>query len=399
ANSVYGTYVYTSKSKPATLRAPDVPGDYELRYLTGAGNSVLARTKIKIAPATASIQAQTDAVAGSAINVKWQGPNNERDYITVVKKGSSALHGNYAYTAKGNPLVLTLPLEAGDYELRYATAQSHTTLASAAIRITPAREEPGTLVVTATAQTKPKHAVEIILDASGSMLQRLGQQRRIDIAKQTLTNLTTNVIPAGTQFAMRVFGREVDSCQTDLDIPLGPLNPTAVAARIAALEAKNGAKTPIGASLEKVAADLQSATGERLVILVTDGEETCDGNPAVTIQQLRKAGTQLRVNIVGFAVDDQKLAATFRQWSDLGGGVYFDAKDAAALSTALAAALQPAFEVVSAQSQVIAEGLVSGESVRVPAGTHSLRVKGSSTAAQSITIKPKETTNVALKGM
>jgi hypothetical protein len=58
-------------------------------------------------------------------------------------------------------------------------------------------------------------AVEIILDASGSMLQRLGGQRRIDIAKQTLTRLTSATIPAGTPFALHVFGRELDSCQTD----------------------------------------------------------------------------------------------------------------------------------------------------------------------------------------
>ena len=44
------------------------------------------------------------------------------------------------------------------------------------------------------------------------------------------------------------FGREVDSCQTDLDVPVAPLNPAAVGQRIAALVAKNGAKTPIGAS-------------------------------------------------------------------------------------------------------------------------------------------------------
>lgn len=396
ADRVNGPYVYTANGKPATLAAPDAAGDYELRYMTGTGYSILARANIKVTPASASVQGPAEAVAGTSINVKWHGPNNERDYISVAKKGSSPYQsGNYTYTARGNPLVLLLPLEPGDYELRYATAQSHTTLATAPIRITPAKQEPGMLVVSSAPNTKPRHAVEIILDASGSMLQRLGQQRRIDIAKQTLTQLTTKTIPAGTPFAFRVFGREVDSCQTDLDIPLAPLNATAVAAKIATLEAKNGAKTPIGASLEKVASDLKSATGERLVILITDGEETCDGDPAATIQALRKSGTQLRINIVGFAIDDQKLAATFRQWSDLGGGVYLDAKDGAGLNKALTAALQPAFEVVAAQGQVIAEGLVGGDPVRVPAGTHSLRIKGA-TAGAPITIKPKETTSATL---
>jgi hypothetical protein len=85
---------------------------------------------------------------------------------------------------------------------------------------------------------------------------------------------------AGTPFAFRVFGREVDSCQTDLDIPLSPLNASAVASKVNALEVKNNARTPIGASLEKVTSDLAAVKGERLVVLLTDGEETCGGDAA-----------------------------------------------------------------------------------------------------------------------
>ena len=93
------------------------------------------------------------------------------------------------------------------------------------------------------------------------MLQKIGKDRRIDIARQTLTKLVTTTIPAGTPFAFRVFGRMEDSCQSDLDVPLGPLNVQAVSAKIAGLEPKNGAKTAIGASLEQVASDLRSGAG------------------------------------------------------------------------------------------------------------------------------------------
>jgi hypothetical protein len=164
-------------------------------------------------------------------------------------------------------------------------------LASAPLRITPAKQQPGFVSVTAKDVLAADGGVEIILDASGSMLQKIGSQPRIDIAKQTLTKLTSSTIPAGTRFALRVFGREAESCQTDLDIPLAPLNPAAAGARIAALEAKNNAKTPIGASLAKVADDLRDVHGERLVILVTDGEETC--RPA-QLRGRRHAGSRAR---------------------------------------------------------------------------------------------------------
>jgi hypothetical protein len=110
---------------------------------------------------------------------------------------------------------------------------------------------------------------------------------------------------------------------------VGPLDPAAVGARIAALNARNGAKTPIGASLAKSADDFEVRAGRELIVLITDGEETCGGDPAGEIEKLRKAGIGTRISIVGFALDEPQLAATFRRWSDLGGGAFFDAKDAA----------------------------------------------------------------------
>jgi hypothetical protein len=327
--------------------------------------------------------------------VRWQGPNNDHDYITIVPKGErEGAYGEYAYTSNGNPATLLAPANPGEYELRYSTGQSNATLARASIRITPAKQQPGMVSVTAKDAIAADGAVEIILDASGSMLQKIGSQRRIDIAKQTLTKLTSSTIPAGTRFAMRVFGREANSCQTDLDIPLAPLNSAAVSARIAALEAKNNAKTPIGASLAKVTDDLRGVTGERLVILVTDGEETCGGDPAASIEALKKSGIAVRINIVGFAVDEPAIAATFQRWTDAGGGLYFDARDAAGLSKALSLAVRRSFEVVDAQGHVLAEGLAGGEPVAVSPGDHTVRLKGTTTG-KKVTIREKETAQVS----
>jgi hypothetical protein len=281
------------------------------------------------------------------------------------------------------------PLVPGEYELRYSTAEQYVTLARAAITITPAKNEPGKVAVTLAAGAKSGGAIEIILDASGSMLQKLGNERRIDIAKRTLTKLTSSTIPAGTPFAFRVFGREVDSCQTDLDVP-GAFEPCRCRAAHRCLVAKNGAKTPIGASLDKAADDLKSVNGEKLIVLVTDGEETCGGDPAASIERLRKAGIGTRVSIVGFALDDEKLATTFRRWSDAGGGAFFDAKDAAGLDKSLTEALRPGFEVVNTQGQVIATGLVGGDAVQVPAGNHTVRIKDRANVSKPAVVKPKK---------
>jgi hypothetical protein len=390
----YERYVYTDKGTTLEFTAPDEPGDYELRYATGSGYLTLARVPITVSAVSGTLSGPAQAVAGEAFKVSWKGPDNERNFVTIVAKGAreGAFTGSYFYTtALNNPGRIVAPLSAGEYELRYYTGEKLLALARAPIRITPAKSEPGKVAVTLAAGSRSGGAVEIILDASGSMLQKLGNQRRIDIAKQTLAKLTSATIPAGTPFAFRVFGREVDSCQTDLDVPLGPLNPAAVGQRIAALVAKNGAKTPIGASLDKAADDLKSVAGEKLIVLVTDGEETCGGDPAAAIDRLRKAGIATRVSIVGFALEDEKLAATFRRWADAGGGAFFDAKDAAGLDKSLTEAMRPGFQVVNAQGEVLASGIAGGDAVQVPAGNHTVRLKGSSKAA---VVNPKETTTV-----
>jgi len=399
AEQTWGRYEYVSKGNPLTLIAPDAPGEYEVRYLSTT-NLTLARAKLTVGAVSGSLTGPAQVTAGDTFKVSWKGPDNARNFITVVKKDAreGEYSASYAYTdPRNNPVNLFAPLEPGDYELRYSTAESYYTLARAALKVVPGKQEPGKVAVTQAPGAKNAHgAVELILDASGSMLQKLGATRRIDIAKQTLTKLTSSTIPAGTPFALRVFGREVDSCQTDLDVPVSPLNPAAVSARIAALNAKNGAKTPIGASLAKVADDLKSVQGEKLIVLITDGEETCGGDPAAEIDKLRKAGIGTRVSIVGFALEDQKLAATFRRWSDLGGGAFFDAKDAAGLDKSLTAALRPGFEVVNAQGQVLASGIVGGDAVSVPSGNHNVRIKGRADAGKPVVVKPKETASVAL---
>jgi hypothetical protein len=393
----YDRYVYTDKGATLEFTAPDEGGDYELRYATGAGYATLARAPITVGAITGTISGPASSVAGETFKVTWKGPDNPRNFITIVRKGAreGEYSASYFYTTpQNNPGNLVAPLVPGEYELRYSTAEQYVTVARAAIQIGPAKSEPGKVVVTLAAGSKAGGAIEIILDASGSMLQKLGNERRIDIARKTLTKLTSSTIPAGTPFAFRVFGREVDSCQTDLDVPVGPLDPAAVGKKIAALVAKNGARTPIGASLEKVSDDLRGVTGEKLVVLVTDGEETCGGDPAAAIERLRKSGIGTRVSIVGFALDDEKLATTFRRWSDAGGGSFFDAQDAAGLDKSLTEAMRPGFEVVNAQGQLLGSGLVGGEAVAVPAGTHTVRLKGRPDAKQTVTVKPKETARI-----
>ena len=223
-------------------------------------------------------------------------------------------------------------------------------------------------------------AVELILDTSGSMLESLEGQRRIDVAKAVLGDLVVETIGPGTPLALRVFGDTPESCETLLAVPLQPLDPGAMSGLIAGLEAIDGVKTPIGASLERVGDDLREATGAKIVVLVTDGEETCGGDPVAALRALAGQGIDVRVNIVGFAVADDALKAQFREWAYLGNGQYFDAAGAADLGQAIAAAVQPPFRILDAAGNEVGSGLVNGDPVELPAGVYAVEVLSAETA-------------------
>jgi hypothetical protein len=219
-------------------------------------------------------------------------------------------------------------------------------------------------------------AVEIILDASGSMTQVLEGRTRLDIAKQVLLDLIETDLPEGTPFALRVFGnREGNySCRTDLEVPLQPLDRDAVQAIIEGIQSQTNANTPIAQSLQLVADDLSSATGRKRVILLTDGEETCNGSPGAAIAALRERGIDIRVNIVGFAVSDPALKAEFERWAELSGGTYFDASSADELSASIQAALGAPYQVLDTNGQIVGEGVVDGEPVTLPVGVYTVEI-------------------------
>jgi hypothetical protein len=220
--------------------------------------------------------------------------------------------------------------------------------------------------------------VAIILDTSGSMLERIGGQRRIDVAKRSLERLVTEALDEGVPVSLRTFGGRgrgrAARCQTRLPVPLAPLDRAAMLDRIGRLRAVRQTRTPIGASLEAVAGDLEGVTGPRIVLLVTDGAETCQGDPAAAIAGLREGGLDVNVNIVGFALDDEELKETMRSWAEAGGGSYFDAAGADDLAESIQAAVNAPFRVLAPDGTVVAGGTVGGSPVALDPGAYRVEV-------------------------
>lgn len=401
ADKEYGAYVYTQQGSPSLLTAPEDPGPHEVRYLTGQSYAVLARTPIEVLPVSARVTGPESVEARSVAAVSWEGPGNELDYVIIVPAGADAsAQGPYAYTSRGPELRIETPAEPGAYEFRYMTGGKNKVLANQAVTVTP-RPIPGALQVVDSSLPSSALAggsVVIVLDASGSMLQRIGTERRIDMAKQAVSKLVLEDLPEDVLFSLRVFGhKEKDSCRTDVEIAFAPLNRPAAAATVASIEAMNLAKTPIGATLAAVADDLATQPGPHLVILLTDGEETCDGDPAAVIQSMLGSGLDVRVNIVGLAIDELMLRETFQQWARLGHGQYLDAKNAEELLSGLAQAIDQPFEAFDASGAAVASGTVNGPAIELPEGTYTVRTAAHENALSAV-VKADETTVLTLAG-
>jgi hypothetical protein len=269
----------------------------------------------------------------------------------------------------------------GEFDIGFARATCHLRRPAQYQLSVATRNEappgPGQLSVTRANEAEAANlpGVEIILDSSGSMYQKLGDESRIGIAKDVLSELVTNVIPEGTPFALRIFGhKEPKSCRTDLDVPLGPLEPASVLDIIAEVDPKMLSGTPIAESLNQVASDLQGATGPKTVVLLTDGEESCDGDVEAAIENLKAQGIAFQLNVVAFADSEESAKEQFRNWAKLGGGVYLEGGNNEELKNAMTQTLNPAFEVMDAKGSLVASGQVGGEAVSVPAGVYTVKI-------------------------
>jgi len=130
-------YTYTREGNPLSLRTPDLPGSYQIRYVTGQDRKTLGYVMLTLVSDAVTLDAQPTTVAGADIPITWSGPDNQNDFIVIVPVGANeGESGNYTYTREGSPLDLRTPDYPGAYEIRYISGQSRGTRATLPITLT-----------------------------------------------------------------------------------------------------------------------------------------------------------------------------------------------------------------------------------------------------------------------
>ncbi|MGA8691706.1 MAG: VWA domain-containing protein [Methyloceanibacter sp.] len=146
----------------------------------------------------------------------------------------------------------------------------------------------------------------IVFDASGSMSgnETLGipnSRARIDEARSALAQ----VLPNATKFrrvGLVTYGPgPYNQCNVKLEFKPTPDAAGPIMSTVNAIVPAG--KTPLTSGIEAAAEALDFRTKPGVVVVITDGEETCGRSPCDLAKQLRAAGYKLTIHVVAFRYD------------------------------------------------------------------------------------------------
>ena len=205
-----------------------------------------------------------------------------------------------------------------------------------------------------------------------------------------MVNLIEETLPEGAPVAVRAFGNLEGNlaCRTDLMSALQPLDRESLANVVNGIDPQFNANTAIGAALRQVPNDLAGTDREKIVVLLTDGQETCGEDPAAIIQDLAAQGIDVSLNVIGFAILDEGLKAQFAEWAELGNGAFYDASDADLLGTALEGAMTVGYTVQDQDGNFVQRGVVGGQFLELEPGVYNILNRQGEIVYENVIVTP-----------
>ena len=182
-------------------------------------------------------------------------------------------------------------------------------------------------------------AFVVILDVSGSMADKdTSGVPKWGPAQKAAIDLVS-AIPDGRQFSLIVYGHDAKrECEAvDVVQAMAPTDASTKDRLKKYIEKlKPAGHTPIATALKMAGGELRKADGLSKVILITDGVETCHGDPNKEAGELAKIDTFRGVDVVGLDLnaDESKAVAGIAR---AGKGRFYDAKTAADLTRTVSA--------------------------------------------------------------
>lgn len=242
-------------------------------------------------------------------------------------------------------------------------------------------------------------AVEIVVDASRSMWGQIHGEAKMSIAKNILEDVSY-WYPQDLDLALRAYGSaspsESNNCSDSaLLVPFSDYNREPIRAAISGLRPTG--QTPIAFALDQAARDFGSLASDRAVVLVTDGIESCGGDPARAARDLAAQG--IMVHVIGFGLGN---AADEDTWSlqaiaNASGGRYVTAGSAEELKEALAATVATSFSVYKGDLEVANGSLGADQTMYLPEGDYRVELHSSPPQIVPVTLAPRDRVALTLE--
>ena len=200
----------------------------------------------------------------------------------------------------------------------------------------------------------------IVFDASGSMAGNVGQGigttiPRIDEARLALSQ----ALPSATKFrrvGLITYGPgPYQQCNVKLDLRPTPNSAELIMGAVNALTPAG--RTPLTSAVAQAAEVLDFRHKRGLIVVVTDGEETCGGSPCDLAKELHAAAEQLTIHVIGyrpkgFSWTGEQSLIDAKCLADQSGGLYIAAETEDDLIVALEKTL--GCPMVTQQAQPVA---------------------------------------------
>jgi Ca-activated chloride channel family protein len=155
--------------------------------------------------------------------------------------------------------------------------------------------------------------VLFVVDASSSMLKNWGKEDKWTIAEKSLLHIADSLISKydSLRFGLRVYGHQslpIDNDCEDTELKLAITTNTLdqLEDRLHSVNPKG--ITPLAFTLEQTNIDFAGLEGQKnILILITDGSESCLGDPCAILEILLEKEVIVKPVIIGLDIDIESL--------------------------------------------------------------------------------------------
>lgn len=174
-----------------------------------------------------------------------------------------------------------------------------------------------------------------IIDLSNSMNETLERESKYNLMLKTMKEILPKIDPK-TEVGLRVYGQRmgftpIEACRAStLAVPISANNSSSIAGSL--FKYKPRGMTPITFSLKQaIRNDFLGFTGEKHIILLTDGGENCDESPCKFVMEMIKVRRDVQIDVIAFNINDRDDLEQLQCTALVTSGKFYNAQTSAQL--------------------------------------------------------------------